>query len=254
MATDALAAAAEAQLALCSHEWPTGAAVRVRMGIHTGEVRLSESEYVGMDVHRAARISAAAHGGQVLLSGVTRALVEPSLGTGLSIRDVGEHRLKDIDQPEHLYQLVIAGLVNEFPPPHALATRFDLLPAETSTFVGREDELRQAQDLLRGTRLLTLTGPGGTGKTRLAIQLARTVADDFADGVAFVPLAAISDPGLVPSTIRQRSDWPSSRPARPCRRSSTASRDARSCWCSTTSSRSWPRRRRWPSCSRRSPA
>ena len=203
LATDALAAAAEAQLALCSHEWPTGAAVRVRMGIHTGEVRLSESEYVGIDVHRAARISAAAHGGQVLLSGVTRALVEPSLGTGLSIRDVGEHRLKDIDEPEHLYQLVIAGLVNDFPPPHALATRFDLLPAETSTFVGREDELRQAQDLLGGTRLLTLTGPGGTGKTRLAIQLARKVADRFSDGVAFVPLAPISEPGLVSSTIRQ---------------------------------------------------
>jgi predicted ATPase/class 3 adenylate cyclase len=203
LATDALAAAAEAQLALCSHRWPTDAAVRVRMGIHTGEVRLSESEYVGIDVHRAARISAAAHGGQVLLSGVTRALVETSLGEGLSIRDVGEHRLKDIDQPEHLYQLVIHGLPSDFPPPHALATRFDLLPAETSTFVGREDELAQAQELLAGTRLLTLTGPGGTGKTRLAVQLARKVADDYADGVAFVGLAAISDPRLVPSTIRQ---------------------------------------------------
>ena len=101
------------------------------MGIHTGDVSVSASEYVGMDVHRAARISAAAHGGEVILSGVTRSLVESSLPADLSIRDLGEHRLKDIDEPEHLYQLVIGGLPADFPPPHAMSTRINLLPAET---------------------------------------------------------------------------------------------------------------------------
>ncbi|MGI8929027.1 MAG: hypothetical protein ACR2H0_06145 [Candidatus Limnocylindrales bacterium] len=172
-----------------------------------------------MDVHRAARISSAGHGGQVPLSERTRDLVSDTLPSGVSMRDLGEHQLKDIDEPERLYQLVIEGLRADFPPPHAQSTRFELLPAEMSSFVGREDELERATDLLTGTRLLTLTGPGGTGKTRLAVQLARTVALQFADGVAFVSLAALSEPALViPPTARRwacqnnraRPHWPPS--------------------------------------------
>jgi predicted ATPase/class 3 adenylate cyclase len=202
-ASDALCAAAEAQRSLAKQKWPNDARVRVRMGVHTGDVQLSEGEYVGMDVHRAARVSAAAHGGQILLSEATRSVAESTLPDGLSIHDLGEHLLKDIDQPELLFQLVVEGLTTDFPEPRAMSTRFDLLPADMSSFIGRDEELQRARDLLRSTRLLTLTGPGGTGKTRLSIELARSVAGEYEDGVAFVPLASITDPELVPSTIRQ---------------------------------------------------
>ena len=201
-AHDAVSAVVKAQRALAAEDWPNGSKVAVRMGVHTGDVQISHGEYVGLDVHRAARIAAAGHGGQVLLSEATRTIVAGSLPTGVSLRDLGEHRLKDIDAPEHLCQLVIEGLRADFPPVRALSTRFNLLPAELSSFIGRETELEQARALLAETRLLTLTGPGGTGKTRLSIELARSAADEFDDGVAFVPLAAISDPSLVPPTIR----------------------------------------------------
>ena len=202
-ASDALCAAAEAQRSLAAQEWPMGVHVLVRMGVHTGDVQLSSGDYVGMDVHRAARVSAAAHGGQVLLTEATRSVAEAMLPDGLSIHDLGEHLLKDIDQPEHLFQLAIDGLTTDFPEPRAMSTRFELLPADMSSFIGRDEELRRARELLMGTRLLTLTGPGGTGKTRLSVELARSVAAEYEDGVAFVPLAPITDPGLVPSTIRQ---------------------------------------------------
>ena len=201
-AGDAVTAAVTAQRELAQIEWPHDTQVNVRMGIHTGEVALSEGEYVGIDIHRAARISAAAHGGQVLLSGTSAALVSGALPEGVSVRELGEHRLKDIEVPEQLHQLVIADLPADFPPPHALATRFDLLPAEMSSFIGREGVLGRARELLTGTRLLTLTGPGGTGKTRLAVRLASEAGGAYADGVAFVPLASITDPALVLPTVR----------------------------------------------------
>jgi predicted ATPase/class 3 adenylate cyclase len=200
---DAVVGAVKAQRELASTTWPSDSRVAVRMGVHTGEVQLSAGEYVGIDVHRAARISAAAHGGQVLLSSATAKRVSPSLPEGVTLREIGEHTLKDIDEPERLCQLVIDGLESEFPPPHAVATRFDLLPPELSSFVGREEVISRARELLAGTRLLTLTGPGGTGKTRLSVRIARDVADQYEDGVAFVPLASISDPNLVLPTIRQ---------------------------------------------------
>jgi predicted ATPase/class 3 adenylate cyclase len=202
-AVDAVRAAVEAQRALATIEWPTGVHVGVRMGLHTGDVDLTEGEYVGLDIHRAARIAAAAHGGQVLLSETTHQLLVGKLADEVATIDLGEHRLKDLDLPEHIHQLVIAGLASDFPPIHALAMRLDLLPAEQTTFIGRERELGRAAGLLGETRLLTLTGPGGTGKTRLSIALARRAADSFTDGVAFIPLAAISDPELVAPTIRQ---------------------------------------------------
>jgi predicted ATPase/class 3 adenylate cyclase len=202
-ASDAVAAAVMVQRELAARSWPAGAMVAVRMGIHTGEVGRVANEYVGLDIHRAARISAAAHGGQVVLSETTRDLVGDRLPPGVTLVDLGEHRLKDLDQPEHLFQLAIDGLPRQFPPLRSMASRFDLLPRETTSFVGREAELSRARELLARARLLTLTGPGGTGKTRLALRLARLAAADFDDGAAFVQLASITDPELVVPTIRQ---------------------------------------------------
>jgi predicted ATPase/class 3 adenylate cyclase len=192
----AIAAAAQAQRNLAA-PWPGDITLRVRMGIHTGEVTLAGDDYVGIEVHRAARIGAAGHGGQVLLSSATRSLVEDRLPAGVTLRDLGEHRLKDLSRAERLAQLVIDGLRNDFPPPRTLDATPNNLPVQLTSFVGREGDVSAAERLLERTRLLTLTGPGGTGKTRLALQVAAEVADRFPDGVHFVPLAAISDPSLV---------------------------------------------------------
>jgi predicted ATPase/class 3 adenylate cyclase len=199
---DAVRAAVDAQRSLAAQKWPDGVSLDVRMGIHTGALEMSEGEYVGLDIHRAARIAAAAHGGQVVVSDATRALVSESLPAGVALADLGEHMLKDLDAPEHLWQLTIDGLRSEFPPIRAISMRLQVLPAETTTFVGRQRDLDRARELLRETRLLTLTGPGGTGKTRLALQLARSVDPEFADGTAFVVLAPISNPELVMPTVR----------------------------------------------------
>ena len=190
------AAAAEAQVALAAADWPDGARPRVRMGIHTGSPVVVDDDYVGIDVHRAARICSAAHGGQVLVSGATREAAEP--GPGQSLRDLGHHRLKDLDRPEHLYQLVAAGLTEEFPPPRSLPTPSNL-PAVPTSFVGRDAELAEASELLArpGVRLMTLTGPGGAGKTRLALETGRALAPRFPDGVWLVPLAPVTDPARV---------------------------------------------------------
>jgi predicted ATPase/class 3 adenylate cyclase len=202
-AGDGVRAAVAAQRALAAQSWPADVTIRVRMGLHTGEVGRLGDQYVGLDVHRAARIEAAAHGGQVLISESTRELVAGALPDGVGLADMGEHRLKDLDRPEHLYQLVIAGLPADYPPIRSASARIEILPAQLSSFVGRETEVGRIRELLDGTRLLTMTGPGGTGKTRLSIEAARAAADAFPDGVAFVPLAPISDPQLVGATIRQ---------------------------------------------------
>ena len=197
----ALGAVIAAQRALAAHPWPEGAPIRVRMGLHTGEGTLGGDNYAGLDVHRAARIAAAGHGEQVLLSAATCALVQGTLPAGVETRDLGEHRLKDLERPEELAQLVITGLRADFPPPRTLTARPSNLPVQVTSFIGREREVAAVRELLGGTRLLTLTGPGGTGKTRLGLRAAGELLGDFADGVFFVPLAPISDPALVPSTI-----------------------------------------------------
>jgi predicted ATPase/class 3 adenylate cyclase len=202
-AGDGVAAAVAAQRALAAQAWPSDVAVRVRMGLHTGEAGLAGGEYIGLDVHRAARIAAAANGGQVLISESTRELVVAALPEGVSLADKGEHHLKDLDRPEHLYQVVIAGLPADFPPIRSVSARFEILPGQLSSFIGRTAEVDRIRELLDGTRLLTLTGPGGTGKTRLSIQAALAASEAFPDGVAFVPLAPISDPQLVAGTIQQ---------------------------------------------------
>jgi predicted ATPase/class 3 adenylate cyclase len=197
----ALRAAVQAQRALAEEGWADGRRVRVRMGLHTGTVQLRGRDYVGLDVHRAARIGAAGHGGQVLLSDATRALVEPELPADVGLRDLGRHRLKDLEHPEHLYDLAIAGLPGEFPPLRTLDVRPMNLPAQRTSFVGREGMMAEVGRLLGEHRLVTLTGPGGTGKTRLAVQVAGGSLDRFPDGAYFVDLSALVDPRLVPSTI-----------------------------------------------------
>jgi predicted ATPase/class 3 adenylate cyclase len=181
-ASDAIAAASDGQTAL--GDGP----ISVRMGLHTGEPIVTDEGYVGIDVHRAARIAAAGHGGQVLLSQATRDLV-----AGEAVRDLGEHRLKDLSAPEHLFQLGDA----DFP---RLKTLYQTnLPVPATPFLGREGELDEVVGLLRreDVRLLTLTGPGGTGKTRLALQAAAEVAEDVPDGVWWISLAPLRDPALM---------------------------------------------------------
>jgi predicted ATPase/class 3 adenylate cyclase len=199
-APSAVTAAVEAQRALAAHEWPGGGAIKVRMGVHAGVVTLVGSDYVGLTLHQVARITAAGHGGQVVLSDAARALAGAGLPAGVELRDLGEHRLRDLTQPERLYQAVIPGLPSSFPPLRTLDARPNNLPVQPTTFVGR-NEIETARRLLAGTRLLTLTGPGGTGKTRLALQLAAELLDEFRDGVFFVALDTVTDPSLVPSTI-----------------------------------------------------
>ncbi len=202
-AVDAINAVVGAQQALTDHAWPDGVKVRVRMGLHTGEPQISSANYVGIDVHRAARIAAAAHGGQVLLSQRTYKMVEAKLPNGVALQDLGEHRLKDLRQPKHLYQLDITGLPAEFPPIKSLDALLNNLPVQLTSFVGRERELKELKNLIENTRLVTLTGAGGSGKTRIALQVAAEVIRYFHNGVFFVALVPVTDPGLVASTIAQ---------------------------------------------------
>jgi len=190
------------QRALAGHDWPDGAAVRVRMGLHSGEPTRYEDNYVGLDVHRAARVAAAAHGGQVVLSDATRHLVESRLAADVSLRDLGWHRLKDIEAPERIYQLVVAGLPDRFPSLKSLGAQ-SRLPVPMTPLVGRERDLEQVIATLigPGIRLVTLTGTGGVGKTRLSLAAAAALDQDFPQGVFFIPLAAVRDAGVMWKTI-----------------------------------------------------
>ncbi|MBA2560175.1 MAG: adenylate/guanylate cyclase domain-containing protein, partial [Propionibacteriales bacterium] len=187
-AQQALEASVEGQRRLQQHAWPDGVAVRVRMGLHTGEPQRHEHGYIGIDVHRAARIAASASGGQVVLSGSTQALLGQLPGRAL-LRSLGRHRLKDIAEPEQLYDVEVPALLCDFPPLRSLGTRANL-PTYASELVGRDVELEDLTGLITapGTRLVTLTGPGGTGKTRLAVELAARLQDDYPCDTFFVGL------------------------------------------------------------------
>lgn len=205
-ASDAIAAAVSAQRSLASHRWPEGVEVGVRIGVHTGEAEVRDEDYVGLDVHRAARICAAGHGGQVLISSSTRELVADALPADVALRDLGEHRLKDLDRPEHLFQLVVGDLPADFPALASLSpggVRPGGLPPSPNRTIGRADDVRALVDRVRvdGVRLLTLTGPGGVGKTRLGLESARAVAPDFGDGAHFAALAALERPEDVPGAV-----------------------------------------------------
>src|SRR5215218_2543278 len=203
-APEALEAALYAQRALFAEEWPKEIGqLRVRMALHTGAAEARGGDYFGPPLNRVARLLSAAQGGQVLFSVATQELVRDQLPTGAELRDLGEHRLKDLIRPEWIFQLVARGLPAEFPPLRTLEGRLNNLPLQVTPLVGRErvvDEVRRR--LLRPElRLLTLSGPGGIGKTRLALQAAAELLDEFQDGVFFVPLATVTDPQLVVSAV-----------------------------------------------------
>lgn len=204
-ATDAAAAAVAMQRALVDHAWPSGTAVRVRIGLHTGEPLLSADGYIGVDVHHAARIMSAGHGGQILLSQTTCTLIQQALPEGSYLQDLGEHRLKDLQRPSHLFLLGITGWPDDFPPLKTLDTQPNNLPIQPTPFIGREKEVASVTKLLRrpDVRMVTLTGPGGVGKTRLGLHAAAELCDDFADGVFVVPLAPVSQPTHALAAIAQ---------------------------------------------------
>jgi predicted ATPase/class 3 adenylate cyclase len=202
-APNALEAALEAQRTLLSQEWGETGPLRVRMALHTGAAEERGDDYFGPPLNRVARLLSAAHGGQVLLSAASQEMVRDQLPAGSVLMDLGERRLKDLFRPERVFQLTANGLPSAFPPLRTLESHPNNLPLQPTPLVGREREVEEISERLRSeeVRLLTLTGPGGTGKTRLALQAAADLLEEFEDGVFFITLAAITDPELVPSTI-----------------------------------------------------
>ena len=198
--SDCVAAVVEFQRALGAHGWPDAEQVRVRCGVHVGEVLDTTAGPVGLGVHRAARVAAVAHGGQVLLSLPAAVVVRDALPAGVSLLDLGLHRLKDLGQPEQIFQLRADGLERDFPPLRSLDNPelANNLPGHLSAFIGREAELGEIRALLGTSRLVTLTGAGGSGKTRLALQAAAELLDGSGEGVWFVDLATIVDGDEVP--------------------------------------------------------
>src|SRR5262245_1009194 len=199
----ALHAALAAQRALASEPWGATGPLRVRMALHTGAVELHDGEYQGQPLYRIARLLAIGHGGQILLSLATTELVRDHLPPDVTLRGMGEHRLKDLTRPEQIFQIVTPDLPADFPPLRTVDSRHTNLPAQPTALIGREREIAAVIALLchDDVRLLTLTGPGGTGKTRLALQSAADLLDAFQDGVWFVNLAPITDPNQVATTI-----------------------------------------------------
>jgi len=201
-AVSAVEAAGKCQLALAAEAWPEGVALRVRMGLHTGEAHVQDGDYVDhAPINRCARVKAAGHGGQVLVTKATSDLAGHGLGSGFGLKRLGEFRLRDLAQPELIYQLTHASLRAEFPPIRTLAERTGNLPLQVSSFIGRERELQQTASVLGEARVVTLTGVGGVGKTRLALQAAAEVAPRFADGAWLCELAPVRDPAGVDDAV-----------------------------------------------------
>jgi predicted ATPase/class 3 adenylate cyclase len=198
-----VAAVTDLQRAFASLAWPAGEQVRVRMGMHTGEASRTASGLVGLDVHRAARVAAVGYGGQVLLSETTASLVRDSLPPGVWLRDLGAHRLKDLGRAERISQLEAGGLPAEFPPLRSLGNPdfANNLPAQLAAFIGRDRELDEVRALVPSHRLVTLAGPGGSGKTRLSLQAVAELVDGSGDGVWLVELAAVTDGDAVPQAV-----------------------------------------------------
>ena len=205
MAAPAVAAAASAQQALFAERWPLDRPLRVRCALHTAEAVPRDGDYFSIGLNRLGRLLSVCHGGQTLLSQATEQLVRDHLPAETSLLDLGQHRFRDLTLPDRVFQLCIDGLPADFPPLRSLDTIRNNLPAQVTSFVGRERELRYVVETLsqsgQDVRLLTLTGPGGTGKTRLSLQAAAALLDQFPDGVWFVELAPVSDPALVAQTI-----------------------------------------------------
>jgi predicted ATPase/class 3 adenylate cyclase len=204
-APDALKAALEIQRRLLSSDREESGPLRVRMALHTGAAEERDGDYFGPPVNRVARLMSAAHGGQVLLSLPTQELVRDQLPAGTILRDLGERRLKDLFRPERVFQLVSPDLPSEFPPLRTLEVYRNNLPLQPTPLIGREKEVAQVCDLLHSdeTRLLTLTGPGGTGKTRLALQATADLLDDFPDGTFFAQLATLTESEMFFSAVAE---------------------------------------------------
>ena len=197
----ALAASLELQRKLADPEASSGLTITVRCGMHLGVAEHRDNEFFGLPVNRAARIMAAAHGGQVLLSQAVAGRVMERLKDGMTLRDLGMVRLRDLSTPEHVFQLIHPQLRAEFPPLRSLEAMPNNLPQQATNFIGREKELQELDRLLAKTRLLTLTGSGGSGKTRLGLQVAAESLERFPDGAWLVELASLAEPSLVPQTV-----------------------------------------------------
>lgn len=208
----AIAASITAQQALAAEHWGSAVPIRVRMGVHAGETERRDGDYFGPVMNRAARIMAAGHGGQILLSSVAAGMTAGALPPGATLRDLGPHRLKDLTVPERLFQLIHPDLQTEFPPPTTLDTTPNNLPVQTTEFLGRHQELAAIQLMLESsaTRLLTIAGPGGAGKTRLGLQVGAELMDSFRDGVFFVDVSAETDPDSAFEAIVRALDLPAS--------------------------------------------
>ena len=202
-ALDAVEGSAEVQLRLAAVDWPTPRPLRVRVSLHTGMADLQLGDYYGSAVNRAARLRAIAHGGQTVMSGSTWELVQDQLPAGVTVTDMGRHRLKDLTRPEHVYQINVDGLDDIFPPLASLDGVPNNLPIQLTDFIGRRSELAETKRLLGETRLLTILAPGGAGKTRLAIQAAADLITDYPDGVFFMGFADISSKGDILQTIAE---------------------------------------------------
>ena len=207
----AVQAATAAQRTLQAEQWPGGISLRVRMGIHTGEAVERDGDYFGPTLNRGARVMSAAHGEQVLVTGTTARVLD---GSGIALVDLGEHLLRDIDGAEQLFQIAADGLATTFPPLRTLGSAKSSLPSQRSSFVGRDDEIARARGLLGSSRLVTLTGAGGCGKTRLAIEVATREAFGFKDGTVFVDLARIGGDDEVAETFANAIDF-APEPGRP---------------------------------------
>ncbi|MGE5643223.1 MAG: ATP-binding protein, partial [Byssovorax cruenta] len=200
-ASDGLCAAIEAQRQLVREDWGE-TPIKVRMGLHTGAAELHEHDYRGyLTLAKVQRVMSVAYGGQALLSNTSRELLLHGLPDGVILRDIKEHRLKGLPDPEHLWQVVAPDLQQDFPPLSSLNEIPNNLPLQLTTFIGREKEIEQIKKRLKKNRLVTLTGSGGVGKTRLAIQVASELLEVFPHGVWLVELAPLSDPALVTQTV-----------------------------------------------------
>lgn len=200
-AGDALNAVIEAQQNLMAEDWGAAGPIKVRMALHTGEAEERDGDFFGAALNRCSRMLNAGHGGQTLVSTTAHELLKDTVPPGVSLKDLGEHRLKDLIRQEHIYQVCHPEVPAEFPPLRSLASFAHNLPTQVTSFVGREKEIGEIKELLKSNRLLTLAGAGGVGKTRLSLQVGADLLDDFPDGVWQVELAALSNPGLVPQSV-----------------------------------------------------
>lgn len=203
LATEAVEAAVNLQRILLKELWNPNTIIRTRMALHTGEADLRDGDYYGTVVNRCARLRSIGHGGQILLSQATYELVRDALPPGITLQSMGVHRLRDLQRPEQVFQLNHPDLPSKFPPLRSLNAIPNNLPQQLTSFVGRDREIKEVMRLLKTTRLLTLTGTGGCGKTRLALQVAAEVLEQYPDGVWFIDLAPINDPNLIPQTVAQ---------------------------------------------------